>query len=175
MTDPANDPTNTDARQALELARTAQARFETTEAAARRHDLALGRIEACSENFLSRIHRGPGQESVMWVLEIAGAMLTAVMAVGGEPVPVSDQVDPAAYALSVLRDLATAAQEKGLDYAALETVAAECVKEAEQEGYSNLETFWALNRATASCELGWARSLAGESAEESPGKLSHDT
>lgn len=156
---------NSDARQALELANTAQARFETTEAAARKLSLDSGRLAACSEQLLARIHRGPGQDSVMWVLEIAGAMLTAVMAVGGQPVPIAAQVDPASYALSVLRDLSTAAAEKGLDFPVLEQVAAECLKEAEATGYTDQETFWAINRATASCELAWARSLAGEPGE----------
>ena len=153
---------NPDVRQALELARTAQARFETTEAAAGKLGLNLERIKSGSEELLARIHKGPGQGSVMWVLEIAGAMLTAVMAVSGEPVPVSDRVDPASYAMSVLRDLSTAAGEKGLDFPLLEQAAADCLQAAEADGYSNQEAFWAINQATASCELAWARSLAGE-------------
>ena len=153
---------NPDARQALELARTAQARFDTTEAAAEKHGLDLERIRPCSEEFLARIHQGPGRDSVMWILEIAGAMLTAVMAVNREPVPISDQVDPASYAISVLRDLSTAAGEKGLDFSLLEQSAANCLKAAEADGFSNQEVFWAINQATASCELAWARSLAGE-------------
>ena len=150
-----------DTRQALELARTAQARFETIDAAARKLGLDQARIETCSEEILAGIHRGPGQDSVMWVLEIIGAMLTTVMAVKGEPVPVSDQVDPASYALSVLRDLSTAAREKGLDFPVFEQVAVECLKGADAAGFNHQETFWAINRATASCELAWARSLAG--------------
>lgn len=155
-------PADNDARRALELAQTAQARFETTEAAARKLGLDPERIAKCAEELLARIHRGPGQESVMWVLEIAGAMLTAVMAVNGEPVPVTDRVDPASYALSVLRDLSTAAQEKGLDFPTLETIAAERLQEADSAGFTNQEAFWAINRATASCELGWARALADD-------------
>jgi hypothetical protein len=151
-----------DTRQALELARTAQARFETIDAAAQKLDLDAERIKPCSEQILARIHEGSGQDSVMWILEIAGAMLTAVMAVNGEPVPISEQVDPASYALSVLRDLSTAAAEKGLEYPSLEQIAADCLKEADSAGFTNQETFWAINRATASCELAWARSLAGE-------------
>ena len=157
---------NPDARQALELARTAQARFETTEAAAGKHDLNLDSIKSCSEDMLARIHKGPGQGSVMWILEIAGAMLTTVMAVNREPVPVSDQVDAASYAMSVLRDLSTAAQEKGLDYPVLEQAAVDCLKTAEADGFSNQEVFWAINQATATCELAWARSLACEPTEE---------
>ena len=98
----------------------------------------------------------------MWVLEIAQAMLTAVMAVRGEPLPVAGQVDPASYALSVLRDFATAARERDLDFAVLEHAAAEVLKDAEHRGHGNLEAYWALNRATASCELAWARSLADD-------------
>lgn len=155
-----------DARQALELARTAQARFETIEAAAQRDGLDLDRIAACGESILGGIHAGPQQENVMWVLEIATAMLTAVMAVSGEPVPISSQVDPASYAMAVLRDLQTAAGEKGLDWADLEQTAADALKQADADGYTHPETFWALSRATASCELGWAKSLAEN--EESP-------
>jgi hypothetical protein len=154
------DAMNSDARQALELARTAQARFETIEAAAAKHELDPDRIAACSEALLTGIHAGPHQENVMWVLETATAMLTAVMAVGGEPVPVSERVDPAAFGMAVLRDLQTAAGQKGLDWATLELAAAEGLKQADADGYTHLETFWALSRATASCELGWARSLA---------------
>ena len=155
-------PENPDVRQALELARTAQARFETTETVAGKLGLDLERIKSCSEEFLARIHGGPGRDSVMWVLEIAGAMLTAVLAVNGEPVPVSDRVDPAGYAMSVLRDLGTAAQQKGLDFPLLEQVAVASLQVAQSAGYSDQEAFWAINQATASCELAWARTLATE-------------
>lgn len=155
-----------DARQALELARTAQARFETIEAAAQQGGLDLDRIAACSESILGGIHAGPQQENVMWVLEIGTAMLTAVMAVNGEPVPISSQVDPASYAMAVLRDLQAAAGEKGLSWPSLEQAAADAVKQADEDGYNHAETFWALSRATASCELGWAKSLAEN--EDSP-------
>lgn len=156
-------PENPDTRQALELARTAQARFETTEAAAGKLGLDLERIKLCSDKFLAGIHEGSGQDSVMWILEIAGAILTAVMAVNGEPVPVSDQVDPASYAMSVLRDLSAAAGEKGLEFPPLEQAAADCLKAVEADGFSNQEVFWGINQATASCELAWARSLASDS------------
>jgi len=152
-------PPNPDQRQALELAQTAKARFETTEAAAEQQGLDLERIAACSQELLDGIHAGPCQEDVMWVLEICSAMLTAVMAVQGESLPISSQVDPASYAMSVLRDLKTAAEEKGLDFLVLEATAAEGLKKADSEGYSHPETFWAINRATASVELGWARAL----------------
>ncbi|MBU8871829.1 MAG: hypothetical protein KOO60_13265 [Gemmatimonadales bacterium] len=154
-------PENPDSRQALELARTAQARFETTEAAVGKLGLDLERIKCCSEELLAGIHQGSGQNSVMWILEIAGAMLTAVMAVNREPVPISDQVDPASYAMSVLRDLSTAAGDKGLDFPFLEQLAVDGLKTAEAGGFSNQEVFWAINQATASCELAWARAMAG--------------
>lgn len=96
----------------------------------------------------------------MWILEIAQAMLTAVMAVRRDPLPIVGAVDPTGYALSVLRDLATAARERNLDFAQLEQAAAGVLKDAEQRGYADLEAYWGLNRATASCELAWARSLA---------------
>ena len=150
---------NPDQRQALELAQTAKARFETTEAAAQNQGLDLERIAACSQRFLDDIHAGPCQQDVMWVLEIASAMLTAVMAVNGESLPISSQVDPASYAMSVLRDLQTAAQDKGLEFSSLEAAAAEGLRQADADDYSHSETYWALNRATASVELGWARSL----------------
>ncbi len=146
----------------MELARTAQARFETLEAAAAKHGLDLERIAACGEGVLAGIHAGPHQEDVMWILEIATAMLTTVMAVSGEPVPVSQQVDPASFGMAVLRDLQTAAAETGRVWSSLEAAAAESLKQADTDRYTHLETFWALSRATASCELGWARSLAEE-------------
>jgi hypothetical protein len=151
---------SSDTRSALELAQTAKARFETTEAAATAHGLDLERVKTCAENLLDGIHRGPQQASALWVLEIALAMITAVMAVNREPLPVASQVDPASYAMSVLRDLATAAREKGLDWVGLETAAAEGLRRAEADGFTNQEAYWALNRATASLELAWARSLA---------------
>ncbi len=185
---------SSDTRSALELAQTAKARFETTEAAATAHGLDLERVKTCAENLLDGIHRGPQQalvvpalpvdrpghvdhpparqgarrgdrgdprvDSALWVLEIALAMITAVMAVNREPLPVASQVDPASYAMSVLRDLATAAREKGLDWVGLETAAAEGLRRAEADGFTNQEAYWALNRATASLELAWARSLA---------------
>lgn len=154
------NPAEGDARQALELARTAQARFETIEAAAQRGGLDLDRIAACSESILGGIHSGPQQANVMWVLEIATAMLMAVMAVNREPVPISSQVDPASYAMSVLRDLQTAAGEKDLSWDSLELAAAAALKRADEDAHTHAETFWALSRAAASCELGWARSLA---------------
>jgi hypothetical protein len=107
---------------------------------------------------------------VLWVVEIAQAMITAVMAVNREPLPVSHRVDPASYAMSVLRDLATAARQKGLDWALLEGAAAACLREAEATGHTNAETYWGLNRATASLELAWARSLAEEMGEELSGE-----
>lgn len=154
------DLPESDSRQALELARTAQARFETLEAAAERDGLDVERITACGEQILAGIHAGSEQENVMWVLEIATAMLTAVMAVNGEPVPISSRVDPAGYAMAVLRDLQAAAQERGLSWERLEQAAAAALKQADANDYTHAETFWALSRATASCELGWARSLA---------------
>lgn len=149
-----------DTRSALELAQTARARFETTEAAATAHGLDLERVKTCAEKLLDGIHRGPQQDGAMWVLEIALAMITAVMAVNREPLPVASQVDAASYALSVLRDLATAAREKGMDWPGLEAAAAEGLRRAEADGFTNQEAYWALNRATASVELAWARSLA---------------
>ena len=150
----------TDTREAMELAQTAQARLETTDAAAEHYGLDPRSIQACSEKMLDTIHRGSCQQDVLWVLEISLAMITAVMAVRNEPLPVTGQVDPASYAMSVLRDIATAARERGLDFAALEQAAAGVLKDAEADGDSHLETYWAINRATASCELAWARSLA---------------
>ena len=152
------DP-GSDERSALELAQTAKARFETTEAAAESFGMDLEGVKICSEDLLERIHRGPGQENALWVVEVAVAMITAVMAVNREPLPVAKQVDPASYAMSVLRDLAVAAEEKGLDYSVLEAAAAECLRQAEADGFTNQEAYWALNRATASLELAWARSL----------------
>ena len=149
-----------DSRSALELAQTARARFETTKQAAVSGDLDHERIKACGEALLENIHRGEGQEHALWVVEIAQAMLTAVMAVNREPLPVSSQVDAASYAMSVLRDLATAAGAQGLDWARLEGAAAAGLRLADEGGYSHHETYWGLNRATASLELGWARSLA---------------
>ena len=98
----------------------------------------------------------------MWVIEIAVAMITAVMAVNREPLPVAQQVDPASYAMSVLRDLATAAREKGMPWTDLEAAAASCLRQADADGYTNQEAYWALNRAMASLELAWARSLADD-------------
>lgn len=160
MTDPARPSDAMDSRSALELAQTAKARFETTEAAARSYGLDQDRVKSCGDNILDGIHRGAQQENVLWVIEIAVAMITAVMAVNREPLPVAQQVDPASYALSVLRDLATAAREKGLPWDDLETAAAACLRQAEAEGFNNQEVYWALNRATAWLELAWARSLA---------------
>lgn len=158
-----NCPTDSmDARSALELAQTAKARFETTEAAAESHGLDLDRVKTCGDHLLDRIHRGPQQENVLWIIEIAVAMITAVMAVNREPLPVAQQVDPASYAMSVLRDLATAAKEKGMSWNDLEAEAADCLRQAEADGFSNQEAYWALNRATASLELAWARSLADD-------------
>ena len=88
-----------------------------------------------------------------------------IVAVNGEPVPVSDQVEPASYAMSVLRDLSTAAGEKGLEFSPLEHAAADCLKTAEADGFSNQEVFWGINQATGSCELAWARSLASDPRE----------
>lgn len=150
-----------DRREAMELAQTAKARFETTELAAEKFCLDGGRLEKLADFFLAEVHRSSQQEQVFWVLEIAQAMITAVMAVNGDPLPVSEQVDPASFALSVLRDLATDAARKGLVYDQLEEVAASLLRRAEAEGHSNLETYWALNRATAQLELAWARDLAG--------------
>ena len=149
-----------DTRQALELAQTAQARFETTKAAAERYGFDLTRAVDCAERILDRVHRGPCQDQVMWVLEIALGMLTAVMAVNREQLPVVDQVDPASYAMASLRDIATAAAVQDLSWECLEREAVACLQAADENGYAHLETYWALNRATAACELAWARSLA---------------
>ncbi len=159
-----NDPSTpeTGGRQTLELLQSAQARFETVEAAVRRHDLAPQRIEACAQSILDGIHRGPCQEQALWVLEIAVAMLTGVMAVGREPLPAAEGLDPASYALSVLRDLQRAAADAGLDYSRLEAAAVQAVRGAEEGGHSNLETWWSLNRATALLELAWARARASD-------------
>lgn len=162
MIDPNQSPESTDTRSALELVQTAKARFETTEAAAGSYGLDLERVKTCGDNILEQIHRGPQQENVLWVIEIAVAMITAVMAVNREPLPVTEQVDPASYAISVLRDLATAAEEKGMSWPDLEAVAAECLRKAEADGFSNQEVFWALNRAAGSLELAWARSLVDD-------------
>ena len=160
MIDPTNGtPETPDQRSALELAQTAKARFETTEAAARNYGLDLERVKACAEDLLERLHRGSQQDNVLWVLEISVAMITAVMAVNREPLPVTSQVDPASFALSVLRDLATAAREKAMDWPGMESAAVEVLRQAEGKGFSNQEVYWALNRATASLELAWARSL----------------
>jgi len=157
-------------RDYSELIQTAQGRFEATEAAAARWGFDLDRARAAGVAMLEGIHAGPAQEQVMWVLEIAAAMLTAVMAVNGEPLPVTDEVDPASYGMSVLRDLQTAAGEEGLDWPGLEAAAAVALRGADAAGHSNIEAFWGLNHATASVELGWARNLAeaggGEQSEE---------
>ncbi|PID81548.1 hypothetical protein CSA17_07465 [bacterium DOLJORAL78_65_58] len=150
-----------DKRDALELAQTAKARFETTEAATRRHGLDLDRVKALGDGMLDRVHRGPQQENVLWVLETAIAMLTAVMAVNQEPLPVARQVDPAVYAMSVLRDLAVDAEARGIPWPALEEAAADLLRNADETGHTNGEAYWALNRATAQLELAWARDLAG--------------
>jgi|GEM_PF-3415538 len=157
-------------RDALELAETARSRFEATEQAAVGHQLALERIQTCSRQLLIRIHDGPCRPQVLWVLEIGLAMLTAVMAVNREPVPVSDRVDPASFAMSVLRDLASAAAQRELEFAVLEQEAAGMLRQLEQDGFSNLEAYWALNWATASVELGWARSLAEAESNDENGE-----
>ena len=146
-------------RDSLELAQTAKARFETTEAAAETYGLDLQRLKDCATEMLDTIHRGQCQKDVLWVLEISQAMITAVMAVNGEPLPVSGKVDPASFAMAALRDLSKAAKESGRNFSSLETAAVEILRDAETNSYSNLEAFWAVNRATASVELGWARSL----------------
>lgn len=153
-------------RESLELAQTAKARFETTEAAAEHYGFELGRVEICNKHILDGIHRSANQKHVLWVLEIAQGMITAVMAVNGEPLPVSDKVDPASYAMAMLRDIAKAAQAQGLDFASLESQAAASLKTADAEGFTHLETYWAINQATASCELAWARSLAEDSGSD---------
>jgi len=151
-----NIPTD---RDALELAQTARSRFETTEAAAESHGLDMQRIKDCSMEMLDAIHQGKWQQDVFWVLEISQAMITAVMAVNGEPLPVSEKVDPASYAMAALRDLSAAAGESGRNFTDLEGVAVENLRDADAKSYTNLEVYWAINRATASVELGWARSL----------------
>lgn len=166
MTDRSNEFSGGE-RTALELAQTAKARFETTEAAAEAYGFALEKAQACGDLILDRIHRGPAQREVLWIVEVAQAMLTAVMAVGGDPLPVSSQVDPASFGMSVLRDLAKAAAEHNLDWALLEEAAAGCLREADAAGFTHLETYWGLNRACASLELAWARSLAEEPEEPS--------
>ncbi len=149
-----------DKREALELAQTAQARFETTELAVQKYGLDLERVKDLGNAMLDCIHRGPQQENVLWVLETAIAMITAVMAVNREPLPVAQQVDPASYAMSVLRDLATDAEARGIGWAPLEEAAADVLRMADETGYGNPEAYWALNRATAQLELAWARDLA---------------
>jgi len=146
-------------RDALELAQTAKSRFETTEAAAEIYKFDLDRIKECARIMLDSIHRGDCQQDVLWVLEITQAMITAVMAVNGDPLPVSEKVDPASYAMAALRDLSTAAAASGRNFSRLESMAVEILRDAEANSYTNLEAYWATNRATASVELGWARSL----------------
>ena len=148
-----------DRREAMELAQTAKARFETTELALQKYGLELERVSRLGDDFLDQIHRSDQQENVLWVLEIALAMITAVMAVNREPLPVSQQVDPASFAMSVLRDMAVDAQARGLDWAELEKSAASLLREAENSGHTNPEAYWALNRATAQLELAWARDM----------------
>ena len=154
-----------DTRSAMELAQTARSRFEATARVAADHDMDLDRIKACGEEILELVHRGEGQASPLWVVEAAQAMLTAVMAVNREPLPVSEQVDPASFAMSVLRDMARAADDRGMEWGTLENAAATSLKTAERHGYSNMEVYWGLNRATASLELAWARNLAEAEAE----------
>ncbi len=149
-----------DQRESLELAQTAKARFETTELAVEKYGLELERVSQLGDNFLDQIHRGNQQENVLWVLEIALAMITAVMAVNREPLPVSQQVDAASYAMSVLRDLAVDAQARGMNWSELESVSAELLRSADESGHNNAEAYWALNRATAQLELAWAKDLA---------------
>jgi len=149
-----------DRRDALELAQTAKARFETTELAAEKYGLDPERVQNLGDQILDGIHRGSQQENVLWVLEIALAMITAVMAVNREPLPVAQQVDPASYAMSVLRDMAVDAAAKGLDWNQLEGAAAEALRKADETGHNNAEAYWALNRATAQLELAWARDMA---------------
>ncbi len=122
----------------------------------------LDRVSELSDQFLDEIHCGDQQENVLWVLEIALAMITAVMAVNREPLPVSQQVDPASYAMSVLRDMAVDAQASGLNWVDLENAAASILRAADDSGHNNAEAYWALNRATAQLELAWARDLAKE-------------
>lgn len=160
MPDQKNQPQPDDRRDAMELAQTAKARFETTELAAEKYGLDPQRVKNLSEQILDGIHRGPQQENVLWVLEIALAMITAVMAVNREPLPVAQQVDPASYAMSVLRDMAVDAAARGLDWAELEGEAAGALRRADETGHNNSEAYWALNRATAQLELAWARDMA---------------
>ena len=150
---------NQDPRDAMELAQTAKLRFETTELAVQKYGLDLERVSALGDQILEGVHRSDQQENVLWVLEVALAMITAVMAVNQEPLPVSKQVDPASYAMSVLRDMATDAAVRGMDWTALETVSAEVLRKADETGHSNAEAYWALNRATAQLELAWARDM----------------
>lgn len=150
-----------DKREALELAQTAQARFETTAAAAEKYGLDPDRLKDLGDTILERIHKGPQQENVLWVLETAIAMITAVMAVNQEPLPVARQVDPAGFAMSVLRDLAVDAQARGLLWSDLEKAAADVLRHADETGHTNPEAYWSLNRATAQLELAWARDLGG--------------
>ncbi len=149
-----------DVRESLELAQTAKARFETTELAVEKYGLQLDRVSKLGDQFLDQIHLGDQQENVLWVLEIALAMITAVMAVNREPLPISQQVDPASYAMSVLRDMAVDAQASGLNWVDLENAAASILRDADGSGHNNAEAYWALNRATAQLELAWARDLA---------------
>jgi len=149
-----------DGRDALELAQTAKARFETTELATEKYGLDSQRVKNLADQILEDIHRGSQQENVLWVLEIALAMITAVMAVNREPLPVAQQVDPASFAMSVLRDMAVDAGAKGLVWADLETAAADVLRKADETDHNNPEAYWALNRATAQLELAWARDMA---------------
>ncbi len=158
MSDTRNENISTD-RDSLELAETARARFETTEAAAASYGLDLQKIKECALKMLDTIHRGKCQQDVFWVLEISQAMITAVMAVNGEPLPVSEHVDPASYAMAALRDLSSAAAESGRNFPELEIAAVGVLRDADTDDYSHQEVYWAINRATASVELGWARSL----------------
>ncbi|MCP4292381.1 MAG: hypothetical protein GY780_11180 [bacterium] len=151
-----------DKREAMELAQTAKARFETTELAVEKYGLELDRVSVLGDSILDQIHRGSQQENVLWVLEISLAMITAVMAVNNEPLPVSQQVDPASFAMSVLRDMAHDAREQGLSWQELEKCAAEVLRSADESGHNNAEAYWALNRATAQLELAWARDMAKE-------------
>ncbi len=160
MPDSGNQAKPGDQRDAVELAQTAKGRFETTDLAVEKYGLDSERIKILGDRMLADIHRGPQQANVFWILEIAVAMLTAVMAVNREPLPVSTEVDAASFALSVLRDLAVDAETKGLGWAELEAEAAAILRQADETGHSNSEAYWALNRATAQLELAWARDLA---------------
>lgn len=153
-------------RSALELAQTARARFETTAAAAATYGFDPERVKTCGDRLLEHIHRGSAQGHPLWAVETAQAMLTAVMAVNREPLPVSGQVDPASFAVSVLRDLAREAAAREVDWPQLEEASAACLRDAEAAGYTNLETYWALNRATAALELARAQHLAGQEPPE---------